>query len=336
MAKNKKIYVVLKGKNTGFFYDYDVYREQIKGYSYPISRSFKNEQKALEYYKNKEQIILESEKEFEKTRKHNEEQKKQRKIKYYVVIRGRETGIYNDYKLYKKQIIKFSGAIHQSFKNKEAAIAYYEKKEEIIHKREIEEAIITKRREERRKIKKEENIEKIEIAKRNSIDEFKKNNIGKDYGFAYTDGSFNEQKQIYGYGGFISYHNKIHFVMGSGNKLKYIKSTNVSGELLGCIKIIEKAIELNIKNLIVFHDYDGIKTFASPDCKKKHGIYEKYYNYINSIKDKINIEFIRVKSHSTDVGNKIVDNLAKCSVGLKKCDDKKIKEFNELALSLKL
>ena len=335
MTTKKKIYVVLRGKKTGFFYDYEDYIKQIKGFSFPISKVFKNEEEALEYYNNCEMEILKKDEEYEKLRQHNEAMKQESKMKFFVVIRGRETGIYNDYKIYKKQIIKFSGAIHRSFKNEKEAKEYYSKKDEIVREKELEEQEIERQREERKKDRKEKTLQKIEKEKEISIENFKKEIKNEEYAFSYTDGSFNEQKRVYGYGGFISYQDKIHFIMGHGCKPKYVNSTSVTGELLGCIKLIEKAIELGIKNLIVFYDYEGIVNFASPTCKKKNGVYEKYYRFINeTIKDKINIKFIRVKSHSTDVGNKIVDNLAKCSVGLKKINDDKLKEYNDIALQL--
>ena len=91
---------------------------------------------------------------------------------------------------------------------------------------------------------------------------------------------------------------------------------NVAGEILGSMAAIQKATELGLKDVSVFYDYAGIKAWAAGEWKRnKKGTIE-YYNYIQSVKEKITIRFVKVRGHSGVEGNEEADRLAKRAVGL--------------------
>ena len=86
---------------------------------------------------------------------------------------------------------------------------------------------------------------------------------------------------------------------------------NVGGELMATIETIKKAILLNINNLDIFYDYDGIANWANGDQNAEKDGTISYYNFIKENNKIITLNFIKVKSHSNDAGNDEADLLAK-------------------------
>jgi len=124
-----------------------------------------------------------------------------------------------------------------------------------------------------------------------------------DNDYAFVDGSFNIATGVYGYGGFFS-------------DKEMASMRNVAGEILGSMAAVKKAIELGLKDISIFYDYAGIKAWAVGEWKRnKKGTIE-YYNYITSVRDSINIRFVKVRGHSGVEGNEEADRLAKRAVGL--------------------
>lgn len=134
--------------------------------------------------------------------------------------------------------------------------------------------------------------------------------------YAFVDGSFNQKTKVYGYGGFLVYDNKKELLQGSGNDEEMASMRNVAGEVLGSMAAVRRAVELGLKELVIYYDYMGIEMWALGLWKRNKKGTIAYYDYIQSVKGKIVLRFVKVKGHSGVEGNEEADLLAKRAVGI--------------------
>ncbi|MCR5516433.1 MAG: ribonuclease H family protein [Lachnospira sp.] len=211
--------------------------------------------------------------------------------KYYAVKAGRKPGIYESWDECKALVTGFKGAIYKSFTSLEEAKAFMEIG--------YETATGTKAPSSNKA-----NNENVTSPK--TIDD----------NYAFVDGSFNIATGVYGYGGFLIVGKEKYVLQGSGSDKEMASMRNVSGEILGSMAAIKKAIELGLSEVYIYFDYMGIRAWALGEWKRNKTGTIKYYDYIQSVKDKIDIHFIKVKGHSGVEGNEEADRLAKAAVGI--------------------
>ncbi len=132
--------------------------------------------------------------------------------------------------------------------------------------------------------------------------------------YAFVDGSYNAATGVYGFGGFVAYEGKRELIQGAGKEPEMASMRNVAGEVLGSTKAIEKAIELGITKLTIYYDYMGIEMWATGAWKRNKKGTIAYYDYVQSVKNVIELQFVKVKGHSGVEGNEIADKLAKEAV----------------------
>ena len=131
--------------------------------------------------------------------------------------------------------------------------------------------------------------------------------------YAFTDGSFNKDRNIFGYGGFLMYNGK-HEIQGSSDDAEIVASWNVAGETCGAIAAIEKAKELGLSELTIYYDYEGVKEWAVGSWKTNKPVSKKYKEYVDNCGVKLN--FVHVKAHTGIPGNEEADALAKEAAGI--------------------
>ena len=129
---------------------------------------------------------------------------------------------------------------------------------------------------------------------------------------AYVDGSYSEDLGKYSYGCIIIRDGKvIHKMKGCSSDVNYIEMRNVAGELEAAVQAIKWALQNGEKSIRIYHDYQGIASWANGEWKtNKYGTQE-YASFINSCSSEIRVEFTKVKGHSGQKYNEMADQLAK-------------------------
>ena len=192
---------------------------------------------------------------------------------YYAVKKGKNTGIYETWKECEAQVRGYSGAEYKKFSTYEEALNFIEHKEESI-KREIM--------------------------------DLKENEM-----IAYVDGSFNLETMTYSYGAVVFTQEGKEVYNGKEDNEDLAEMRNVSGEIKGAMVAMEVALEKEKDILYLHYDYMGIEQWATGQWKTNKDGTKAYKAYYDSIKDRLKVEFVKVKAHSGIEYNEEADRLAK-------------------------
>lgn len=199
--------------------------------------------------------------------------------KFYAVKEGRKKGIFYTWDECKAQTQGFSGAVYKSFQTLSLA-------EEYLNPIKTEQLSLFTREEE-------------------------------IYGcVAYVDGSYDINTHNFSYGVIILKDGLEHEFYKSFCDPALADMRNVSGEIKGAEFAMQYCIENNIPAIKIYYDYEGVSKWCLGDWKTNKDGTKAYKAYYDSIKDRLSVEFIKVKSHSGDKYNDIADYLAKKALGI--------------------
>ena len=134
---------------------------------------------------------------------------------------------------------------------------------------------------------------------------------------AYVDGSYEHSIREYGSGVVILKNNNVEKTYSTkGKKESLVSMRTVAGEIEAAKIAMNYCLDNNIENLILYFDYEGIEKWCTGVWKtNKEGTIE-YKKFYDSIKSKLNVEFVKVKAHSGDKYNEEADKLAKAAIGI--------------------
>lgn len=134
---------------------------------------------------------------------------------------------------------------------------------------------------------------------------------------AYVDGSFDKERKLCG-SGIVFLNNtsdeKPITAINFATDDKY-NMWNIQGECEACIKAIEIAIDKGCDEIHVYHDYQGISSWAKKEWKAKNDYTKGYVKRFDKLHNKIKVEFVKVKGHSKNKWNDVADKLARRSLG---------------------
>lgn len=158
------------------------------------------------------------------------------------------------------------------------------------------------------------------------------------YGEAWCDGSYNPKTKVYGYGVLLKVDGKEYKSNGSGMSLSLAELGNIAGEIEGAKHAIIEAKKHKVTMLRLYYDCSAINDWANGKMRPNAMKYAKdYRKFILKARKKMEIVFVKVKSHSNVMGNDIADDLAgytvtKTSMIINKNNDirNKLLEGNEI------
>lgn len=126
----------------------------------------------------------------------------------------------------------------------------------------------------------------------------------------YVDGSYMNDK--IGWGFIYVKHNEVVTKMCGGIKpIEGKTSRNITGELESTKMAVRHALSNGLKEIYIVNDYQGISSYVTGAWKPKTDESKEYTDWMNNIKDKIKLNFIKVKGHSNNQFNDEVDEMAK-------------------------
>ena len=131
---------------------------------------------------------------------------------------------------------------------------------------------------------------------------------------AYVDGSYNVATKEFSYGMAILYQGEEFRFAEKVDDDTLVSMRNVAGEIKGAEAAMTYAIDQGCKTLDIYYDYEGIAKWCLGEWKTNKAGTTAYKKFYDSIKDKLDIRFIKVKGHSGDKYNELADELAKSAI----------------------
>ena len=199
-------------------------------------------------------------------------------MKFYGVRRGRAIGVFESWEACRKQVDQFPGAEYKAFLTREEAKDFVSSSESSLPHR--------------TKGAKRSPSSTIEIWVDGSC-------------IPGSDGSLH-----LGWGLLVKESGReIHRDKGHDIPQSAIAHRNVAGEVLGILKALEWCQAQEITEVTIYFDYQGLENWATGAWRAKLPFTQSYAKAIQA--SGITIHWVKVKAHSGDPENDIVDQLAK-------------------------
>ena len=196
--------------------------------------------------------------------------------KYYAVRKGRKTGVFLTWAECQKQTTGFSGAEFKSFPTMEEARSFAGMGEEPLQGEMGEEGKVV----------------------------------------AYVDGSYHSGTGEFSYGMVILQNGEEHTFCQKMTDKELALMHNVAGEIKGSEAAMQYAMDHNIPEIIIYHDYEGIAKWCTGAWKANKTGTKAYQEFYQKASQKVKIHFVKVKGHSNDKYNDMADQLAKSALGI--------------------
>lgn len=150
----------------------------------------------------------------------------------------------------------------------------------------------------------------------------------------YVDGSYSKALNRAGYGCVFIENNEIIYKISQAVSINLEENLwNVTAEIEGVLAAVEWAIQNKYKDISLHYDYEGLEKWFDGSWKANKQTTKSYINRMKNYNNKINIHFVKVKAHSGDYFNEMVDSLAKSSLKID-TEKKALIQENYIKLSL--
>ena len=201
--------------------------------------------------------------------------------KYYAVRTGRKTGVFMTWAECQKQVTGFSGAEFKSFSTMEEAQAFAGVSAEGIP-------------------------DTLSSAEKPASDQV----------IAYVDGSYRSDTGEFSYGMVILKDGEEHTFCKKMTDKELALMHNVAGEIKGSEAAMQYAVDHNIPEITIYHDYEGIAKWCTGAWKATKPGTIAYQAFYREAMKKVKVHFVKVKGHSNDKYNDMADQLAKKALGI--------------------
>ena len=134
---------------------------------------------------------------------------------------------------------------------------------------------------------------------------------------AFVDGSYNDETVEAGYGCVLIKNDEVIGELSSSIILnKFNNSRNVEGELEATTEAVHWAVEHGYKKITIVYDYSGIEKWITGEWQARKELTKDYVAEMRALEMHVEIDFVKVKSHSGEKYNERADYLAKEAIGL--------------------
>ena len=147
-----------------------------------------------------------------------------------------------------------------------------------------------------------------------SVDEMI-SNLMLNQAIVFTDGAYSQNKNKAGYGVVFftqegkEIYDKV-FRWDTQSHKEIIKLHNVAAECEAVKLAVQKAIEKDIQKITIFYDYEGILRWLTKEWGTNTDYTEKYVDIMTQYSNRINMGFVKVKSHIGITYNELADKIA--------------------------
>ena len=213
------------------------------------------------------------------------------KKKFYAVRQGRKTGMFLTWDECKKQVMGYPGAIYKSFGTEAEAKEYLGIDAEAAASRQIG------------------GDSAANMADSGASGDVR--NGDSDAVEIYVDGSYYAGTKEFSYGMVVLINGKEEKFSQKMTDPELAQMRNVAGEIKGSEAAMQYALDHKIPSIIIYHDYQGIASWCLGEWKTNKEGTKAYKKYYDSVQDKLQVTFVKVKGHSGDHYNDMADELAK-------------------------
>ena len=138
---------------------------------------------------------------------------------------------------------------------------------------------------------------------------------------AYVDGSYNSANGMFSCGVVIvetdaEGRSETTEIKSAFDNKSAAAQRNVAGEIMGAKTAIDYCLENGIREIEIYHDYEGVGKWADGIWKANNPLTQGYKAYVADARKQMTIRFVKVKAHAGNKYNELADKLAKEALGI--------------------